>query len=43
MTPEEAVEKIKHYIACSLCVSHKAEEGIFEVLTWLEDMTNDGK
>lgn len=43
MTPDEAIDIIKHYIACSICVSHRAEEGIFKVLKWLEDIRNDGK
>lgn len=41
MTPEEAIDMIKHYIACSICVSHKAEEGIFKVIDWLEGKADD--
>lgn len=37
MTLEEAIRIIKHYIACSVCVSHKAEEDLFRLLRWLED------
>lgn len=43
MTPEEAIDMIKHYIACSICVSHKAEEGIFKVIDWLEGKADDGR
>lgn len=43
MTPDEAIDIIKHYIACSLCVSHKAEEDLFRVLGWLEGKADDGK
>lgn len=43
MTPEEAIAKIKHYIATTCCVNHKAETGIFEVIKWLEDMSDDRK
>ena len=43
MTPEEAIVMIKHYMAASVCVSHKAETGIFEVIHWLEGLCNDGK
>lgn len=43
MTGHEAINIIKHYIACSICVSHKAEEGIFKVIDWLEGMIDDRK
>lgn len=43
MTYEEAVRIIKHYIACSLCVNHKAEADIFRVLGWLEGICDDRK
>ena len=43
MTPDEAIDIIKHYIASSVCVSHRAEEGIFKVLEWLEGKADDGK
>ena len=36
MTGHEAIDIIKHYIACSICVSHKAEEDLFRLLRWLE-------
>ena len=37
MDRREAIDIIKHYISCSVCVSHKAEEDLFRLLKWLED------
>ena len=37
MDRRKVIDIIKHYIACSVCVSHKAEEDISRLLRWLED------
>lgn len=43
MTPEEAIVMIKQYMTASVCTNHKAETGIFEVIKWLEAMSDDRK
>ncbi len=37
MDRRKVIDIIKHYIASSVCVSHKAEEDLFRLLRWLED------
>lgn len=37
MDRRKVIDIIKHYISCSVCVSHKAEEDLFRLLRWLED------